>query len=162
MFLIQLLLFWVLERLIYFINMNIYYVDREYQGPETENPLLINGEHKTWNVRTTTHRGDLPHLGNWDKEYKNTLQGFLKLLKIRKPYVDAIYLYDVQPRERIFCDQGCKPNEPGCRSKYVEDNFMLMITYDLEINEEKRKEYNLKRKQLELPFESDDYFSMFV
>jgi hypothetical protein len=144
--------------------MKIYYVDREYQGSETENPLLINGEHKTWEVRTTTHTGDLPNLNKWYGEghYSCSLQGWLKLMRIRKPYVDAIYLYNVEPRERVFCDQGCKPNEPGCRSGYVQNNFVLMITYDLEINEEKRKEYNLKRKQLELPFESEDYFSMFA
>jgi len=38
---------------------------------------------------------------------------------------------------KLFCDQNCKPNEPGCRSKYIEDNHALMLRYDIILNQKK-------------------------
>lgn len=123
--------------------MKIYYVDREHQGPETEDPLLLDGEHKTWDIQSTIHHGDFGVRGNCtEKPYKNTLQGWFNHLRTYRPYIKTLFIYDVQAIEGVFCDQGCKPNVgQGCRSKYLEDNFKTLISFDWEIDVEAKEVY---------------------
>lgn len=120
--------------------MEIYYVDREYQGPETENPLLINGEHKTWKMDWISHHGDNFSRDRESPDYKCTLQGWIESIRLKRPYTKTIFIHDVRAVEGIFCDQGCKIGH-GCRKGYKLNNFILLINYAFEIDEEAREAF---------------------
>jgi hypothetical protein len=106
--------------------MKIIWVDRPMQDSNTLEPQLIDGEIYNWCVKTR-------------KLHCTSLQEELQKWKEHDVHSDAKYIliHEVSSAEKLFCDQDCKPNEPGCRSKYVEDNHALMLRYDIILNQNK-------------------------
>lgn len=96
--------------------MKIVWVDKPLQDKNTSNPQLIDGKLYYWNVKAMKLRYNSiqEEISQWHQYGKN---------------LDVKYflIYDVKSINKLFCDQGCKPNQPGCRSKYIEDNHALMI-----------------------------------
>lgn len=110
------------------MSMNIVWIDRPKQDSNTLVPQLIDGERYSWEVKTR-------------KLSCNSLQEELQKWKEYGVHSDAKYIliHEVRSIEKLFCDQDCKPNKPGCRSKYVEDNHALVLRYDIIINQNKDK-----------------------
>ena len=106
--------------------MKIIWVDRPIQDDNTLLPQLIEGKRYNWCVKSR-------------KLHCTSLQEELQQWKEYDVHSDAKYMliHEVHAINKLFCNQDCKPNEPGCRSKYIEDNHGLIIRYDVIINKNK-------------------------
>ena len=101
--------------------MKIIWIDRPIQDRYTKerDVQLIDGKRYNWCVKTRKLSCD-------------SLQQEIQRWKLDGVHSDAKYIliHEVRSTEKLFCDQGCKPNEPGCKQKYIEDNHTLMLRYD--------------------------------
>lgn len=106
--------------------MKVIWIDKPMQDDSTPEPQLIDGVRYNWCVKTR-------------KLHCDSLQEELQQWKKYDVYPNAKYIliHEVRSVEKIFCDQDCKPNEPGCKSKYIEDNHALMLRYDVIFNQNK-------------------------
>jgi hypothetical protein len=104
--------------------MKIVWIDKPMQDDNTMEPQLIDGVRYNWCVKTR-------------KLNCTSLQEELQQWKESGVHSDAKYIliHEVMSVEKLFCDQDCKPNEPGCREKYIKDNHALMLRYDVILNQ---------------------------
>jgi len=98
--------------------MKIVWVDKPLQDDYTLEPQLIDGVRYNWCIKTRKLRC-------------TSLQEELQQWKEYGVHKDAKYIliHDVKAINKLFCDQDCKPNQPGCREKYIEDNHALILRY---------------------------------
>lgn len=108
--------------------MKVIWIDKPMQDGNTLEPQLIDGERYNWCVKTR-------------KLNCTSLQEELQKWKEYDLFPNAKYilLHEVRSVEKLFCVQDCKPNEPGCREKYIKDNHALMLRYDVILNQNKDK-----------------------
>ena len=76
-----------------------------------------------------------------------SFQDFIEEIKLIKGYFTKMYIIDVVPCERFFCDQNCKPNKPGCREKYIENNHSIYVKYYAEFTQEGKEKFMLERRE---------------
>ena len=106
--------------------MKIYYIDKEIQDENTENPQLIDGEILYWKVRTERMKGDL------------TFRQWVNYLSFFRPEITTLLIYDVISCDRMFCfHPECQEVGSGCKSKYIENNHAIMISYAKIVDESK-------------------------
>lgn len=76
-----------------------------------------------------------------------SFKNWVESIEERHGYFTKVYIIDVVPCESLFCDQGCKPNKPGCREKYVENNNAIYVKFAAEYTKEGKEEFVLKRRE---------------
>tara|TARA_R110000796_G_scaffold248124_1_gene374518 strand:- start:2987 stop:3388 length:402 start_codon:yes stop_codon:yes gene_type:complete len=106
--------------------MKVRYIDKKIQDKDTENPQLIDGEVLYWEASLDKMRGDL------------NLKQWIRYLTFFRPEITTLLIYDVSSCDRFYCfNPECQEVGSGCKSKYIENNHSLMVSYAKVVDESK-------------------------
>ena len=109
--------------------MKVYYIDKEIQDKNTENPQLIDGEVLYWEVQSEKMRGDL------------NFRQWINYLSFFRPDITTLLIYDIRSCDRHYCfNPECQEVGSGCKSSYIPDNHSLRVEYAKIVDESKKAE----------------------
>jgi hypothetical protein len=115
--------------------MKVYYIDKEVQDENTENPQLIDGEVLYWKAHTEYLRG-------------LNFREWLDRLRLYRPDITTLLIYDIMSRNRYIClHPECQEIGSGCKSKYIEDDHAIAIKCVKIFDENKTIELGLYKRK---------------